>query len=340
MSHEFDTGMFSRNIPAWHRLGNTITEWPGSWEEARKLGGLTWEPIGTPVYDRTPEEVAATLIGFGTAPVDAYSAPIAGWQQIRRSDNRYLLSIRPSSYKIISNTEFGDVIEAVMKLSKDEKIKFDTVLSLYNGRMVVVTVYLDEPISLSGDPSETYSLIVFVSRHDGQGGLKAIVTNIRVVCANTLAAAEQHGDSAGTSFTIRHTANWTERIAQLRQVMTMARKDSEAWRQLACDLLRKQVSAAETDLFLGKFIPVSSAMTEAQERNAQISRTELRRILESPTCEHINNTAYGLVMAATEWADHGRRVRSADSAVSRAILRPEPYKIKAVSIAKELTGVK
>ena len=39
--------MFSVRQMPWHREGTVLPDYPGSWEEARKLAGLDWEPVTT-----------------------------------------------------------------------------------------------------------------------------------------------------------------------------------------------------------------------------------------------------------------------------------------------------
>lgn len=332
MSHAFDTGMFHRQ-PAWHRLGNVVADWPGSWGEARKLGGLDWEPVTAPVYTRL-DGVGALSDGSGVYK------QIDGWQQVQRSDSGDLLSIQQDSYAIITNSQFGSVIETVMKIREDENLKYETVLSIYGGRMIVATMYLDEPLSIPGDPSKTYRYIVFVSRHDGAGGLRVIFTDIRVVCANTMGMAERQGERDGTSFVIRHTENWKIKVDAMHEMVAQARNDAAAWEALAAKLIAKKVTGRQVTRYLEKFVPSRSDMTDRQVTNVGSARAAIRGILASPTCEHIHDTAYGLVMASTEWTDHVRRTRSPDSAVMRSLLQAAPYKITAVKIAKELAGVK
>ena len=42
--------MFSvREVP-WHREGTVLDDYPQTWDEARILAGLDWEPISEPVF--------------------------------------------------------------------------------------------------------------------------------------------------------------------------------------------------------------------------------------------------------------------------------------------------
>ena len=42
--------MFSVRQMPWHREGTILEDYPGDWDEARKLAGLDWDPIATEVY--------------------------------------------------------------------------------------------------------------------------------------------------------------------------------------------------------------------------------------------------------------------------------------------------
>ena len=343
MAHAFDSGLFVRT-PAWHNLGNVVADWPGSWAEARKLGGLDWEPYPEPVYRKKIEMIDGRRRTSYTET--------EGWKHIVRNDSDIVLGIQMTSYEIINNTRFGEVIETVMDgpgvgyqtpgdgEAEGLAVKYETVLSLYGGRMIVATLYLDQPLEIGPDPSQTYQYIVFVSRHDGAGGLRVIFTNVRVVCANTLGSAERLGKEQGTYYTIRHTANWEERVAEMRTVIQLAQKDSVAWAKLATQLGSKKVGVQKRETYLARFLPTRSDMTDRQVTNVHSARDSIREILASSTCEHISNTAYGLVMASTEWTDHVRRSQTPSSAVMRSLIKAEPYKIKAIQIAKELIGAK
>jgi hypothetical protein len=67
--------MFSVREMPWHRLGLVLADYPGSWDEARRLAGLDWEPVTEPVY---------ALAGMNADGVPHYQA-IDGWKRITRS---------------------------------------------------------------------------------------------------------------------------------------------------------------------------------------------------------------------------------------------------------------
>lgn len=66
------------------------------------------------------------------------------------------------------------------------------------------------------------------------------------------------------------------------------------------------------------------------------ARQAVRGILASPTTEGIRGTAYELVQAGVEYADHLRGYRSQGTYLSRTMLRPEPLKHRTLQLVREL----
>ena len=197
----FESGMFVRK-PAWHLKGNVLQDWPGSFDAARQAAGLTWDITTDEIFTRDMEHVA-------------------GWQCLKRTDTDAVLTIQPSTYAVISNTEFGNIIEYILE-NCSKNLKYETLISIHGGKQIIATMYLDEPITLPNDPSVTLPYLVCISRHDGQGGLKIGPSGVRVVCANTQQMAEREMDRNGFVFTIRHTANWAERTNKAKLAVESA----------------------------------------------------------------------------------------------------------------------
>jgi Domain of unknown function (DUF932) len=59
---------------------------------------------------------------------------------------------------------------------------------------------------------------------------------------------------------------------------------------------------------------------------------------ESKTTESIRGNAYGLLQSATEYLDHVRRFRNSDSLMGRTLLRPEPFKARALDLIEDVVG--
>lgn len=327
MAAMWETGFMVRE-PSWHRLERAVLkESPKTWEDARQAAGLTWEVETEPIYsvdDRGEYDV------------------IDGWQLLYRDDRdhgqeEWALSVQPSSYAVIRNSEFGRVINEVIGLQADEDpVTFEALFALYGGKQIVALLYFDEPLALGDiDGSKTFTFLGLVSRHDGNGGLRGLPTNVRIQCANTLNLAEAM-DGRTYGFTVRHTSNWEDRVAELALQLQAARGESAKWVEFAQELAAWAVTPRRRDDYLKKMFPVSDDMTDRQANNRVADRARVRQLLEGPSCEGIANTGYGLLMATTEWSDHYRPHQNASSYVGRQLLRKEEPKARSARILKAM----
>lgn len=323
-----DTG-FTVREPAWHGLSDVLETWPGDKAAARTLAGLDWEPISEPVFK---------LIGIDNDGNPQYEA-MGDWKRITRTDRPNVdLAVTTDTYTLIPNGEMFDCVEAFLGQTN---IKFDTAGAASDGRMVYVTVYLDEPWSAPGDNSQTYPYLVLLNRHDGKGAFKVAYVRFRVVCANTFQAADSMSEREQTGYSFRHTSNWRDRIDDARQAINGARDDFAEWCELATALSLVGTTQMQRREFVERFIPYppGDVISDRVKSNIEDARGKVWGALNGPTCEGIGENAYGLVQAAGEYLDHLRGYRNSATYVGRTLLRPEPLKGKAIRLAKDVCGV-
>jgi phage/plasmid-like protein (TIGR03299 family) len=318
--------MFSVRQMPWHREGTILADYPGDWDEARKLAGLDWDPIATEVY-------ALTDLNADGSP---HYEPIDGWKCIARSDNGVVLSINKDSYTVIGHGEMGEIVEAVLA---QPNVKWETAGALGGGRAVWCLALLDEPIALLGDDSPTLPYLAITNRHDGTAACALRATAVRIVCANTFRAAELEGERTGATFSFIHKSSWRSRIEEARQAVTGARAEIRRYQELANELLAIPVTRRQRELFVTEFIPMppQGLITDRVARNVEEARQALRLIFESKTTGQVAGTAYGLMQAAGEYLDHVRTARSWETRLNRTLIRPEPLKHRALSLIREVT---
>ena len=325
MPASFDHGMFA-HTPAWHKMGNVLDHWPGTWTEAADAAGLNWDIETAPVWSRTarPE-------------IDAEQwTQIPGFYQVRRNDTGEVLAVSKDSRVSISNTEFGGLIEYVMGSDLGRQLKYETLISLKGGRMVACTMYLDDPIEIPGDPSPFVRYVAAWTSHD-VGGVKIGATDVRVVCANTQAAADRNMDRHGFAWTIRHTSTWADRVNEAREAVQAALRTSEEWILMAKDLAAANVSVADLNRFIDKWLPLSTDMSALQLDRRNADRDTFRTIYsESVTTDGIRGTKWGLLQTAIEMCDHYSRSLSLDTEIRRVLLDGDKRKDKAVTLVGKL----
>ncbi len=319
--------MFSVRQMPWHREGTILSDYPGSWAQARVLAGLDWDPITTSVY---------ALTDLDTDGSPRYE-PIEGWKCIARSDNGQVLSLNRDTYTVISHAEMGEIVEAVLA---QPNVKWETAGVLDGGRAVWCLALLDEPIELLGDDSPTLPYLAITNRHDGTGSCALRATAVRIVCANTFRAAELEGDRTGATFSFIHKSSWRTRIEQAREAITGARAEIHRYQELAVALLAIPVTPRQRELFVTEFIPMppQGLVTDRVARNVEVARQALRMIFESKTTGQVAGTAYGLVQAAGEYLDHVRTARSWETRLNRTLIRPEPLKHRALSLIRDVVA--
>ena len=319
--------MFSVRQMPWHREGVLLQDYPGSWDEARTLAGLDWDPVTTEVY-------AVTSINPDGTP---YLQPIAGWKSIARSDTGAVLSLNRDTYTVIDHGEMGEIVEAVLA---QPNVRWETAGVLDGGRSVWCLALLDEPVTLPGDDSLTLPYLAITNRHDGTAACALRATAVRIVCANTFRAAELEGERTGTTFSFIHKSSWRSRIEEARQAVTGARREMRRYTELAHELLGIQVTSRQRELFVTEFIPLppQGLITDRVARNVEEARHALRMIFESKTTDQVAGTAYGLMQAAGEYLDHVRTARSWETRLNRTLIRPEPLKHRALSLIREVVS--
>lgn len=331
MSHLLDSMFSVREMP-WHGLGTILDEYPANWDEARKIAGLDWEPIEAPTFRRVP-------VINEDGSLDVRYEEIPGHKLIERSDNGVCLSVPKDSYTIFPNADLGPLVEAVLQQAGGQ-YQYETAGSLDEGRKVWALIRATQPFEVVGDPhGAVLPYVAIQNSHDGSGALRVQRLRTRIVCANTSHAADLESERTGLQFVFRHTQSINERVDFAKAVLAGMSADQQAAQLWATDLLSLKVTEKGKRAFVEMFIPtpVAEVITPRVQGNIDRARGQVWANLNSVTCEGISNTAYGLVQAAIEYADHGRNSRTVESKFSRCVLSTEPMKRVAEKMAREAT---
>ena len=168
MPHEFVSGVFGSNRPAWHRLGKVL---PGllTTEEALRESGVG--AVGA-----RPEPVYIEVGGeFRPAP---------DWIAVVRNDTDDVLGIHGDGY-VIEN--FRD---AFLALGFVDEPVWETMVLLRQGRIAAGVLRLPDLDKVLPDASHIASYIAAYTSHDGSYALTYKDTSVRIECANKLRAAD------------------------------------------------------------------------------------------------------------------------------------------------------
>jgi phage/plasmid-like protein (TIGR03299 family) len=353
MSHYFESGYVVRQ-PAWHGLAEVHEDYPQNWDQARQWAGLTWDPVAEPIWARRltdPELLDGITAVLADAPageraqrmLDLFNGAlqeVQGHQRVYKSDDyAATLGTPTTDYVPITHGEYGEIMEAVLK---QPNVKYETAGSVQGGKCTWALALLDEPIKVGHDSSLTLPFMTLTARHDGTGAVRLQSTSVRVVCANTVHAAEVEADRNGTVFAFQHSANWRDRLEEAEQAVKGVRSDIAAYKEWADAMLGITISAEQEERFLVEFIPMppDSLHSDRVAKNVEQARHAVRLFLASPTVEGagIRGTGYGLMCAAVEYLDWGRKAQSRATRFTRQLLYTDTVKTQASELIREIAN--
>lgn len=333
MADYFESG-FCVRTRSWHGKELLLAEAPENWDDARMHAGLMWEPRTVPLYRRVADE-----------NVGGYKYDLAeGAQMVERDDTGAELGIVSGKFELITHGEMGQIMETLLD---QPNVKFDTAGSVKGGRQVYCTVLLDEPYVIPGDVDGfgddviTLPYAALINSHDGSGACKVVYTQVRVVCANTVQAADADGNRHGAQYVIRHTSGAKQKVEEMRNVLAGARAEALRWRTMAEALSVQEVTPTQQLMFLDEFIPAPPAglTSDRVKNNIEADRQKFLHILRnSATNSAMQGNALGLVNASIEYLDHARAFRNQSTLMGRQILSAEPLKAKAIRLARDLVN--
>jgi phage/plasmid-like protein (TIGR03299 family) len=308
MAHNIETftdgtaAFVSARQDAWHRLGTVTTEAFTAQDamELARLGG--WNVRTAPLIAQVPGEDGTTI----PQPVEGAYATVRD-NPITRAPEA-LGTVGPG-YTPVQNEAHCDLLNALVG---ESGAHFETAGSLHGGRQVFVTLKLPRTMTFSGrDSIDLY--IAALNSHDGSSAFRLIVTPVRIVCANTQAAALAR---ARGTFSIRHTSGAQGRILEARNALQLTWQyadafEEEAERMIATELEREEFAQIVEGVFPA---PQGPGVTAQKRRTHQRKVSALNDLFtNSPTLEGVRGTRWAGYQAVTEYLDHFAPVRGGAS---------------------------
>jgi phage/plasmid-like protein (TIGR03299 family) len=330
-----DSGFVVRE-PAWHGLSTVLDEPPKDWAEARRLGGIEWEPEASPLYRISAKRLSSADIAL---PDGRFMTTVEGSKVMVRNDTDEELGVVGKDYTPVLNQTMGEILEA---FTGEDACTYLTTGAAMGGRMVYATVQLDEPFKVVGDESFTYSMAAILNGHDGQCSTKVLPLDFRVVCANTFNAAAALGDRTGLQYTFRHTGTVAERLEGVKGALANMRAEGAKYREVCEQLARVQLTSGAIDEIVDRSVnmPAPGQSSERVRDNAVTAAAQIKGILTGPTTSDAHRTsAYGLWQATGEYLDHLRAYKNTDTYVRRTLFTPEGGKGKALKLITKVAGV-
>lgn len=283
--------MFSVKETPWHRQGAVLGEAP-TLEEARSLS-LPWEVEMRPLY-----------------VADCYANGDTGYRQIQnvaacRSDTGDVLGVHGPNWTPLRNEELFELFRPWYDAGQ---ISFETAGALYGGGVVWVLARINQdPIDIvPGDPVKSF--VLAANGHNGQRTLTQGLTSIRVVCANTLAAAEGKGAMLIRTF---HRRGIGAAAREIFEALDLARQQFLANAELYKALARRPINDDDFRAFV-KLVFTKETYRTLEEQAAAEVAAERHIDACMPLMEEgcgmdipgVRGTWWGAYNSVTEYLNH------------------------------------
>jgi len=247
----------SNQEKAWHGLGQIVDQSMTA-EEAIKNANLDYEVIKSPI---------AFIPEHGT------TNQIEGIYATHRTDNNNYLGLVRSRYEIVQNREAFSFFDSIV--SEGEAI-FETAGVLGKGERIFLLAKLPDDFEIGGEKIEKY--ILLTNSHDGSSSVVAGLTNVRVVCNNTLQAALSGLEN---KVSIKHTNGVQDRLKEAHRVMGIASKYNREVEEIFNRMTDVKMTEGEYKHYFTKVLaPEYKAKTT--EEQAEMS-TRLKNMVEATT---------------------------------------------------------
>lgn len=297
-------------VSAWHRLGQAVGHTMTADEALDAAHMKGWDVRTEPLTARV-EDVDLTVPDRN---VVLRTNPINGATEA--------LGVVGTRYTPFQNEETTGLLSA---LTDEGGAHIETIGALRDCRDTFVTMKMPNhmvftsPITGAADVTDLY--ISILNNHTGQAPLRALISPVRIVCANTQRMAEA---SAKSTVSLRHTGSPTSRLQEVRNLLGLSFAYRDTFVEQCERLIARELDTVVILDVIEDVWNVEGATTEKQaEARKATAKTVLDNYLTSPTVKPFFGTAFGAYNAVTEYLDHmapvaGKDLSDEEQAIRRA----------------------
>ena len=321
------------------------------------FGATPWHGLGTQVTDiAIARDLQASLVAANLNDWNVHTQPLFlgdgrvnehSKAVVRGRDNTILGAVGPNTH-LVQNEEAFAVVEPLLQ---QFGAHVEIAGALGNGSRTWVLVKLSEQ-SFEVGPGDRHDAFLFVRHaHDNTLVTEGIPTFIRVVCANTTAAAVQqaggeHTDK-GRIFRIKKTADVHNRLKQAETLVRRLAEAAEYTGRTFSRLASEEINPQQIAEYIESVFPLpsnngvekdSKTITERRKAVAKLVFTQPGAALAGSDASTGTSTAYAAYNAITHYFDHVRpqeaQKASAKTAAATSALFGQNAALKALALAK------
>lgn len=295
ISAVFATG---KNGLPWHQLGQMV-ENAMTWQDAYKLAQLDWEVKKQDMFFKNELWVPG-------------SDEPKGWQvpnkfAICRSDiqgSNSVIGTVGNTYEPTQNFEIGGWIDNV--LEQIDGAHYEAAGALGKGERVWALARVPFDASIGEDKHQTF--LLFMSSHDGSMSNTIMMTDVRVVCQNTLNFALSNNTNKAI-IKVRHTKSAKEKLTKItEEIQTGLKQDVKSLKDKFEKILNwKTTPEGILNIFNKMFGEDWIASKKKQTKVAKIAK--LFNSNDNNAIPEQASTGMAILNAVTNYVDHEKPSR-------------------------------
>ena len=275
----------------WHGLGNPVRE-AATIEEWTQAAGMEWK-------------IARSRVRYGEG---AGQRIIEDKHVLFRSDTKADLGIVSDKYQIVQPRA---VLEFFRDLVRAGGLELSAAGTIFGGRRFWATAKIGDasPVSVR-DRIGGYLLLS--TSADGSLATEARLTSIRVVCRNTLAMARADGKPA---LRVSHRSVFDADAVKSQMGLNTAAWDS--FRHNLTRLANKDVALPQAEEIVADLFAANDSQAARDKARDSAGWSKVLALFngeaKGSSFDGVQGTAYGLLNAVTEYADHHVRAQSQEN---------------------------
>lgn len=279
-------------------------------------GKLPWHGLGTVLQDKSLTAITAleaAKLNWQVTPesvFDGEAVDLTEYRLLRRSDTKKVLSIVPEKWTPLQNVQLLEIAEALAQApgAVDFQPVIETAGSLKGGRIVWALVQTGFR-KFAGSDHKQYMLLT--NGHYLGRGVRGTLTDVRVVCNNTLTAAE----NAKASLFTTHFGDVERRVQRAIEALGWANDATKATFAIYESLA---VAPCSRDKAVKLFRGLFPAKEEGEEADTAVNeKVEAMTYLFKHGAGNEGKTYFDAVNAVTDFVDHKKSYREDDGTDER-----------------------
>ena len=155
---------------------------------------------------------------------------------------------------------------------------------------------------LASAKNDFENYVCFTNSHDGKGAIKVCVTNVRVVCNNTLNLAL---NTAKRCWSTKHMGNMDAKLAEAQHTLKLNDEYMNAFASDADRMAHTKFDVDEIEKVLNEMFPTTADLSERQVTNNRTTKEAIYYCYNMQDIAKYLGTQYGFINAVADFADHG-----------------------------------